>query len=170
MIRIVFYAPYPEIFSDIRRTFKMANFNFNKVILAGRLTADPELRQTAQGIPVSFAEGLPAAEKDAFMLFTDILDWLRNDCSHDFLTKLIRNRAIEFRVSDNKNIAPLSKREVINYFSSIGYIYEFASYERIARGVREQKADAGFLENGGEDEIACNDPRVLRLTEITAKE
>ena len=30
----------------------MANFNFNKVILGGRLTADPELRQTPNGIPV----------------------------------------------------------------------------------------------------------------------
>lgn len=31
----------------------MANFNFNKIILGGRLTADPELRQTSNGIPVS---------------------------------------------------------------------------------------------------------------------
>ena len=31
----------------------MANFNFNKVILAGRLTADPELRQTSQGTAVT---------------------------------------------------------------------------------------------------------------------
>lgn len=31
----------------------MANFNFNKVILGGRLTADPELRQTQNGIPVA---------------------------------------------------------------------------------------------------------------------
>ena len=31
----------------------MANFNFNKVILGGRLTADPELKQTASGIPVT---------------------------------------------------------------------------------------------------------------------
>lgn len=30
----------------------MANFNFNKVILGGRLTADPELKQTTSGIPV----------------------------------------------------------------------------------------------------------------------
>ncbi len=30
----------------------MANFNFNKVILGGRLTADPELRQTQAGISV----------------------------------------------------------------------------------------------------------------------
>ena len=30
----------------------MANFNFNKVILGGRLTSDPELRQTPQGVSV----------------------------------------------------------------------------------------------------------------------
>ena len=30
----------------------MANFNFNKVILGGRLTAEPELKQTQTGIPV----------------------------------------------------------------------------------------------------------------------
>lgn len=31
----------------------MANFNFNKVMLGGRLTADPELKQTANGISVT---------------------------------------------------------------------------------------------------------------------
>ncbi len=31
----------------------MANFNFNKVILGGRLTADPELKQTSNGIAVT---------------------------------------------------------------------------------------------------------------------
>jgi single-strand DNA-binding protein len=30
----------------------MANFNFNKVILGGRLTADIELKQTPNGVPV----------------------------------------------------------------------------------------------------------------------
>ena len=30
----------------------MANFNFNKVILGGRLTADPELRTTSSGVSV----------------------------------------------------------------------------------------------------------------------
>lgn len=29
----------------------MANFNLNKAILGGRLTADPELRQTPSGVP-----------------------------------------------------------------------------------------------------------------------
>lgn len=31
----------------------MANFNFNKVILGGRLTGDPELKQTPSGVPVT---------------------------------------------------------------------------------------------------------------------
>ena len=31
----------------------MANFNFNKVILGGRLTADPELKTTPSGISVT---------------------------------------------------------------------------------------------------------------------
>ena len=30
----------------------MANFNFNKVIIGGRLTADPELKTTPSGISV----------------------------------------------------------------------------------------------------------------------
>ena len=37
----------------------MANFNFNKVILGGRLTAEPELKQTPNGTPVvSFSEAV----------------------------------------------------------------------------------------------------------------
>ena len=31
----------------------MANFNFNKVIIGGRLTADPELKTTSSGISVT---------------------------------------------------------------------------------------------------------------------
>lgn len=31
----------------------MANFNLNKVVLGGRLTADPELKQTSQGTSVT---------------------------------------------------------------------------------------------------------------------
>lgn len=30
----------------------MANFSFNKVILGGRLTANPEIKQTQSGVPV----------------------------------------------------------------------------------------------------------------------
>ena len=31
----------------------MANFNYNKITIAGRLTADPELKQTPNGVSVT---------------------------------------------------------------------------------------------------------------------
>ena len=46
----------------------MANFNLNKVILGGRLTADPELKQTPSGVSVasfSIAVNRRYAGKDA---------------------------------------------------------------------------------------------------------
>ena len=43
----------------------MANFNLNKVILGGRVTADPELKQTPQGISVcSFSVAVNRRSKD----------------------------------------------------------------------------------------------------------
>ncbi|MBQ8393159.1 MAG: single-stranded DNA-binding protein [Clostridia bacterium] len=43
----------------------MANFNLNKVILGGRVTADPELKHTPQGIPVcSFSVAVNRRSKD----------------------------------------------------------------------------------------------------------
>lgn len=35
-----------------RKVFIMANFNFTKVIIGGRLTAEPELKQTQSGVAV----------------------------------------------------------------------------------------------------------------------
>ena len=43
----------------------MANFNLNKVILGGRITADPELKKTDSGIPVcSFSMAINRKNKD----------------------------------------------------------------------------------------------------------
>ena len=43
----------------------MANFNLNKVILGGRITADPELKATSQGISVcSFSVAVNRRSKD----------------------------------------------------------------------------------------------------------
>ena len=43
----------------------MANFNLNKVILGGRMTADPELKQTPQGVSVtSFSIAVNRRSKD----------------------------------------------------------------------------------------------------------
>ncbi|MBE6632032.1 MAG: single-stranded DNA-binding protein [Ruminococcaceae bacterium] len=73
----------------------MANFNYNKVILGGRLTADPELRQTSNGIPVTsfsiaidrrFARnGDQQAQQNAD--FINIVAWRSNA---EFITRYFR--------------------------------------------------------------------------------
>ena len=54
----------------------MANFNLNKVILGGRMTADPELKQTPQGVSVtSFAVAVNRRGKDAQTDFINCVAW-----------------------------------------------------------------------------------------------
>lgn len=54
----------------------MANFNLNKVILGGRLTADPELKTTPQGISVtSFSIAVNRKGKDAGTDFINCVAW-----------------------------------------------------------------------------------------------
>ncbi len=54
----------------------MANFNFNKVILGGRLCGDPELKTTESGIPVtSFSIAVNRRGKDAGSDFISCTAW-----------------------------------------------------------------------------------------------
>ena len=54
----------------------MANLNLNKAILGGRLTADPELKQTPQGVPVtSFSIAVNRKGKDAQADFINCVAW-----------------------------------------------------------------------------------------------
>ena len=54
----------------------MANFNFNKVIIGGRLTADCELKQTPSGLSVtSFSIAVNRKGKEAQTDFIDIVAW-----------------------------------------------------------------------------------------------
>ena len=54
----------------------MANFNLNKVILGGRLTADPELKQTPQGISVtSFSVAINRRGKEQQTDFINCIAW-----------------------------------------------------------------------------------------------
>ena len=57
----------------------MANFNLNKVILGGRLTADPELKQTPQGVSVTqFSLAVnrrPAKDKETLTDFITVVAW-----------------------------------------------------------------------------------------------
>lgn len=54
----------------------MANFNFNKVLLAGRITADPELKKTQGGISVTtFSLAVNRRGKDAGTDFITVTAW-----------------------------------------------------------------------------------------------
>ena len=54
----------------------MANFNLNKAILGGRLTADPELKQTPQGVAVApFSIAVNRKGKDAGTDFINCVAW-----------------------------------------------------------------------------------------------
>jgi len=54
----------------------MANFNFNKVTLGGRITADPELKQTPQGVSVtSFSIAVNRRGKEAQTDFINCIAW-----------------------------------------------------------------------------------------------
>lgn len=54
----------------------MANFNLNKVILGGRITADPELKQTPQGVSVtSFSVAVNRRGKEQQADFINCVAW-----------------------------------------------------------------------------------------------
>jgi single-strand DNA-binding protein len=66
----------------------MANFNLNKVILGGRMTADPELKQTPQGIAVtSFSIAINRKGKDAQTDFVNCVAWRQ---TADFICKYFK--------------------------------------------------------------------------------
>ena len=74
----------------------MANFNFNKVMLGGRITADPELKQTQSGIPVcsfSIAVNRKVAKgADQNADFFNVTAW-RGTGSSIFVVGTIQNRS-----------------------------------------------------------------------------
>ena len=54
----------------------MANFNFNKVIIGGRLTADAELKQTQSGVSVTaFSIAVNRKGADKKTDFIDVVAW-----------------------------------------------------------------------------------------------
>lgn len=66
----------------------MANFNFNKVIIGGRLTSDVELKQTQSGISVaSFAVAVNRKGRDAQTDFIDVVAWRQ---TAEFISKYFK--------------------------------------------------------------------------------
>ena len=71
----------------------MANFNFNKVILGGRITADPELKQTTSGVAVcsfSIAVNRRYQSKDTDAQQTDFINVVAWRSTAEFISKYFR--------------------------------------------------------------------------------
>lgn len=69
----------------------MANFNFNKVILGGRLTADPELKQTTSGVAVlSFTIAVNRRYQKEGEAQTDFINCQAWRQTAEFITKFFR--------------------------------------------------------------------------------
>ena len=71
----------------------MANFNLNKVMLGGRLTADPELKQTQSGIPVvsfSIAVNRRYQSRDAGQQQTDFFNVTAWRATAEFVARYFR--------------------------------------------------------------------------------
>ena len=66
----------------------MSNFNFNKVILGGRLTADPELKSTPGGLYVTtFSVAVNRRGKDQQTDFINVTAWRQ---TAEFVTRNFR--------------------------------------------------------------------------------
>ena len=69
----------------------MANFNFNKVIIGGRLTADPELKTTQSGISVTqFGVAVNRKPKQGTNQETDFFNIVAWRQTADFVARYFR--------------------------------------------------------------------------------
>lgn len=69
----------------------MANFNFNKVIIGGRLTSDPELKTTPSGTSVtSFSIAVNRYNKDASQAQADFFTVTAWRQTAEFITRYFR--------------------------------------------------------------------------------
>ena len=84
----------------------MANFNFNRVMLGGRLTADPELKQTQSGIPVasfSIAVNRRFGSKDANQPQADFFNVTAWRAQAEFVSRYFKKGSSIFVVGTIQN-------------------------------------------------------------------
>ncbi len=83
----------------------MANFNFNKVMIGGRLTADPENTQTTSGISVTrFSVAVNRRySKDASQQQTDFFNVTAWRATGDFVSKYFKKGSSIFVVGTLQN-------------------------------------------------------------------
>ena len=77
----------------------MANFNYNKATIGGRITADPELKHTTQGTAVvSFTVAVNRKGKDQQTDFISCQAWKE---TAEFICRFFKKRKFDMRSRQN---------------------------------------------------------------------
>ena len=100
----------------------MANFNFNKVMLGGRLTADPELKQTQSGIPVasfSIAVNRRFGAKDGNQPQADFFNVTAWRATAEFVSRYFKKGSSIFVVGTIQNRSWTDPQGVKHYATDI---------------------------------------------------
>ena len=100
----------------------MANFNFNKVMLGGRLTADPELKQTQSGIPVasfSIAVNRRFGAKDGSQPQADFFNVTAWRATAEFVSRYFKKGSSIFVVGTIQNRSWTDPQGVKHYATDI---------------------------------------------------
>ena len=144
----------------------MSSFNFNKVILGGRLTADPELKSTPSGISVtSFAvavnrsyRGKNGEEQQAD--FINVTAWRQ---TAEFITRHFHKASsicivgsIQTRSYTDKQGQKRYATEVVAdeaYFVDKKASAENGNPNTDAGKKEYETAPAGYVESGGDDDL-----------------
>ena len=100
----------------------MANFNFNRVMLGGRLTADPELKQTQSGIPVasfSIAVNRRFGSKDGNQPQADFFNVTAWRTQAEFVSRYFKKGSSIFVVGTIQNRSWTDQQGVKRYATDI---------------------------------------------------
>lgn len=100
----------------------MANFNLNKVMLGGRLTADPELKQTQNGIPVasfSIAVNRRVRSNDSQQLNADFFNVTAWRATAEFVSRYFKKGSSIFVVGTLQNRTWTDQQGIKRYATDI---------------------------------------------------
>lgn len=136
----------------------MANFNFNKVMLGGRLTADPELRQTQSGISnVRFSIAVnrrfqrqdqnadPNAPQKSDADFFNVVAWRQ---TAEFVARYFRKGSSIFVVGSVQNNNWTDQQGVKRYSTEI-VADEIQFVDSLAESQRQSQQNYGGSSFGG---------------------
>ena len=131
----------------------MSNFNFNKVILGGRLTADPELKSTPGGLYVTtFTVAVNRRGKDQPTDFINVTAWRQ---TAEFVARYF---------SKGKEIGVQGSVQTRNYEDKSGH------KRKAVEIVADKVSFVGGKSNGETQKTSYSAPQSRNGTHITAEQ